>query len=167
LSVYNEVMRSHFSKDQYFNTWWLLHQARDVVFRVRSRELSQYSITTEQAAVLFIVKVLNELRRKSTPGEISRWILREPNSVSKILTRMEKEGFINKINGLGKKKNEVHINLTGKGEQAYNRSLKRDSIREIMSCLTKEECHQLGSLLEKIRDKALQNLTKRSKAFFP
>jgi DNA-binding MarR family transcriptional regulator len=160
-------MGNYLSKDQYYNTWWLLHQTRDVVFRVRSRELIQYDITTEQAAVLFIVKVLTRLKRKSTPGEISRWILREPNSVSKILTRMEKEGFINKINGLGKKKNEVHINLTDKGEQAYNFSIKRDSIRDVMSCLTKEECQQLGSILERIRDRALQELTKKSKALFP
>jgi DNA-binding MarR family transcriptional regulator len=160
-------MRDYFSKDKYFKTWWLLHQARDTVFRVRSRELSQYGITTEQAAVLFIVKVLSKLKRKSTPGEISKWILREPHSVSKILTRMEKQGYVSKANGLGRKKNEVHIALTKKGEQAYKHSMKRESIRELMSCLSEEERQQLSSLLEKIRGKALQDLTKRNTVFFP
>jgi DNA-binding MarR family transcriptional regulator len=162
-----EQKRNYFSRDSYFKTWWLLHQARDSTFRVRSRELSQYNITTEQSAILFIVKILNDQKMKSTPGEISKWILREPHSVSKILTRMEKEDFINKIGGFGKKKNEVHITLTEKGDQAYKKSLKRESVRGVLSCLSNEERRQFTSLLERVRDKALQDLTKKSKVIFP
>jgi DNA-binding MarR family transcriptional regulator len=150
-----------------FQNWWLLHQSRDVIVRIRNRELSQYGITTDQAATLIVIKNITNLHKKSTPGEISKWTLREPHSVSKILTRMEKEGFIIKTSGLGKKKNEVHISLTEKGEEAYNHSSKRSSIQEVMSCLTEEECLQLNSLLIKIRDRGLQNLTKRIKAVFP
>ncbi len=160
-------MKGSFSEDQVFKTWWLLHQARDVTFRARTRELSQYGITVEQAAVLFIIKVLNNIKTKVTPGEISKWIMREPNSVSKILSRMEKEGFIRKTSNLGNKKNEVHVTLTEKGEQSYQRSLNREVIREIISCLSQEEQQQLRSLLEKIREKGLQVLVKRSKVSFP
>jgi len=155
------------TNDLSFKTWWLLHQSRDVMMRIRSKELSQYGISTEQAATLFAIKNLIDLKRKSTPGEISKWTLREPHSVSKILARMEKEGFINKTSGLGKKKNEVHISLTEKGQQAYNNSLKRTSINEVMSCFSREECLQLNELLAKLRDKGLQDLTKRIKAIFP
>jgi DNA-binding MarR family transcriptional regulator len=160
-------MRNSSSKEKVFKPWWLLHQARDVAYRVRTRELSQYNITIEQAAILFIIKILKDLKRKSTPGEISKGVLKEPHSVSKILTRMEKQGLLIKTIGLGKKKNEVHITLTEKGEQAYINTLKRDSIREVMSCLSEEESRQLSSLLEKIRDRALQALTKRNKVIFP
>jgi DNA-binding MarR family transcriptional regulator len=155
------------AKDASYKTWWLLHQAKDVISRIRSRELNQYGITSEQAAVLFIIKNLLDLNKKSTPGEISKWILREPHSVSKILSRMEKEGFISKTSGLGKKKNEVHVALTEKGEQAYIYVSDRNSIHEVMSCLTKDECLQLGALLVKLRDKGLQDQTQRIKAFFP
>ena len=34
-------------------------------------------------------KTLNNLKIKCTPGEISKWILREPHSVSRIVSRME------------------------------------------------------------------------------
>ena len=156
-----------FIDEQDFRTWWLLHQASDASFRVRNRELSQYGITPEQAAILLIVKILIRTKRKPTPGEISKWILREPDSASKILTRMERDGFIIKNSGLGKKKNEVHVTLTGKGEKAYKYSLKRDSIHEMMSCLSKEEHLELSSLLIKLRDKALQDLAKKSEAVFP
>jgi MarR family transcriptional regulator, organic hydroperoxide resistance regulator len=150
-----------------FQTWWLLHQTRDVVFLLRSRELSQYGITTEQAANLFTMKFLSDRNRKITPGEISKVTLREPHSVSKILTRMEKEGFICKTTGLGKKKNEVHITLTEKGEQAYKVSSNRDSIRALMSDFSKDELRQLNSLLTRLRNKAVQEINKSKAVSFP
>ena len=155
------------STDLDFETWWLLHQTRDVISHIRTKELSQYGISIEQASTIFVIKNLTNLKKKSTPGEISKWTLREPHSVSKILTRMERDGFVKKTRGLGKKKNEVHISLTKKGEQAYNYSLNRSSIQEVMSCFTKDECRQLNALLMKLRDKGLQDLTKKVKAIFP
>ena len=152
-------MENYSPNDFQFNTWWLLHQAQHAIFRVRKKELSQYNVTLEQASVLFVIKALGETDRKTTPGVIARCVLREPHAVSKILTRMEKDGLVKKINGLGRKKNEVIVNLTEKGRTAYRHSIKRDSIHEIMSCLTEEECVQLCSLLDRLRDKALQELT--------
>jgi len=160
-------MENHCTNDYQFNTWWLLHQAQHAIFRVRGKELSQYNLTLEQASVLFVIKVLSETDRKTTPGVIARCVLREPHAVSKILTRMEKDGLVKKINGLGRKKNEVLVNLTAKGLTAYKHSIKRDSIHETMSCLTEEECIQLRLLLDKLRDKALQELTETKKVDFP
>lgn len=151
-------MKNHFTNDYQFNTWWLLHQAQHAIFRVRGRELSQYNVTLEQASVLFVIQTLREADKKTTPGVIAKCVLREPHAVSKILTRMEKEGLVKKINGLGRKKNEVLVHLTEKGRTAYKHSIKRDSIHDIMSCLTEEECIQLCSLLDKVRGKALQEL---------
>ena len=158
-------MENHGKNDYQFDTWWLLHQAQHAIFRVRNKELSQYNLTAEQASVLFVIKVLSETDRKTAPGEIARCVLREPHAVSKILTRMEKDGLVNKVNGLGRKRNEVLVNLTEKGRMAYNYSIKRDTIHTIMSSLTEEECLQLCSLLNKLRDKALHELTKQKRWF--
>ncbi len=160
-------MKNRFMDNENYRLWWLLHQVRDVMYRARNKELSQYGITSEQAAALVIIKMLNNVKSKSTPGEISRWLLKEPHSVSRLVTRMEKDGLVSKDSGSGKRKNEVKISLTKKGEQAYNSSLKRESIQEVMSCLSEEECRQLSSVLEKLRDGALQNLTRRNKLPFP
>jgi DNA-binding MarR family transcriptional regulator len=153
--------------DLYFKTWWVLYQARDVSSRVRTRELSQYGITIEQSAALLIIKNLQSQKLKSTPGEISKWLFRVPHSTSRILTRMERDGLVIKKIGLGKKRNEVHIELTEKGEQAYSCSLMRESIRKLMSALSKTECLQLNSFLEKLRDKGLQDMSEKSEVFFP
>jgi DNA-binding MarR family transcriptional regulator len=159
--------REDIFQDEAYKGWWLLQQARNVVFLLRSRELSQYGITAEQASILLTIKMLNEQNTKITPGEISKRILREPHSVSKILSRMEKEGFVSKLTGMGKKKNEVHITLTEKGEQVYNYAIRRESIREVMSIFSEDECRELVALLTRLRDKSLKDLSKSSHMFLP
>lgn len=159
-------MKNRLLEDQDYNLWLRLQQAGDVVFRARDKELSQYGITATQATVLFMLKVIKATAGEATLGRVSKWLLREPHTVSRIFTRMENEGLVSKLKGSGKK-NKVNITLTAKGEQAYKQSLKRESIREIMSCLSEEERQQLGSLLEKLRDKALEKLTAASKVPFP
>lgn len=125
LNTYEETMGEHLLEDRDYNLWVRLHQARDVMFRARDKELSRYSITPMQAAVLFIVKFLKEATEvEATPGKVSRWLLREPHTVSRLLTRMANEGLVSKIRG-SDKKNEINITLTEKGEQAYRQSLKR------------------------------------------
>jgi DNA-binding MarR family transcriptional regulator len=146
-------------ENQVIRTWWLLAQARDVAFRARTRELGRYGITIEQSAVLFVIKFLKRRNLKITPGEISKRILREPDSVSKILSRMEKEGLLKKTSKLGNKRREVHIALTRKGEKSYKDSLNRNVINEIMSCLSEQDQAQLSSMLAKIIEKSLQLLT--------
>jgi DNA-binding MarR family transcriptional regulator len=153
-------------QDESFEAWWLLHQVRDVTYRVRSRELNKYGITFEQAAILFILKVMEKLQKKPTPGEIAKGMLKEPDSISKILTRMEKQGLINKHSGLGMK-NEVFITLTKQGEEAYLHTLNRESIQSTLNTLSKEERQQLILILEKLKTKAVQELVKESESFFP
>jgi len=156
-------MKSNLSADPDYNLWVLLHQARDAIFRARDKELSQYGITTMQSAVLFIITALGG---EATATEISRWLSREPHSVSGLLARMEREGLVRKVKDLVKK-SQVNVTLTAKGRQAHSESLKRESLRGIMSCLTEEERQQLVSSLKQLRDKALGSLTKVRKLPFP
>jgi len=143
-------------EDQDFVLWVQLRQARDAVFKAREKELSQYGISVMQSAILLHIKILGE---KATIGEISRWVLREPNTVSVNLSRMEKQGLVIKGKSRSGKKSIVYITLTDKGEQALKQSLKRESIRDIMSCLSsEEERKQLSSSLIKLRNKALKGL---------
>ncbi|MBI4283820.1 MAG: winged helix DNA-binding protein [Chloroflexi bacterium] len=155
-------MEAQFSENQLYNLWWRLHQTRHVLFRVRENELSRYGITSMQAAILLIVKVIRDTEGEATPSKISRWLVREPHTISRICTRMEKDGLVSKTRVSGKK-NEVNIILTEKGEQAYRQSSKRESVKEIMSCLSAEELRQLESTLEKLRVKGLDKLNRSIK----
>ena len=136
------------------SAWVMLHQTRDAIFKVREKELKKYGISTTKASVLFNIQAIGY---KATPSEIARHLLRESHSVSTILSRMEKQGLVRKVNDLDRK-NMVRVYLTEKGQQVYHKATKRESICKIMSCLSDEECRQLISLLKKLRNKALKEL---------
>lgn len=136
------------------SAWVMLHQARDAIVKVREKELKKYGISATKASALFNIQAIGY---KATPSEIARHLLRESHSVSTILSRMEKQGLIRKVNDLDRK-NMVRVYLTDKGQQVYHEAAKRESIREVMSCLSDEECRQLVSSLRKLRNKALKKL---------
>lgn len=137
-----------------FKAWVLMDQTRHAMDKSREKELRQYNMTPAQAAALYIIDTSG---RKTTPSTISQWHLRETSSMSGLLARMEKEGLILRTRDL-RRKNQVRISITRKGRRAYRKSLARESIKNIMSCLSDEECQQFTSLLLKLRDKALQEI---------
>lgn len=153
-SQWENIMQDTLFADQDFNVWVLLIHARDAIFKAREKELDKYGISTMESAVLFIVQAIGD---KATPAEISRWIIREPHSVSGLLDRMEKKGLIRKTKDLDRK-NLVRVSLTKKGKQAYNKSARRRSVHHIISALSEEERQQLSSYLRILRNRALKEL---------
>jgi DNA-binding MarR family transcriptional regulator len=149
--------------DQDYNLWVLLNQIHTLMLNARDKELMEYGQTTMQAAVLFIVNAIGET---ATPAAISRWFLRKPPAISGLLDRMEKAGLLKKAKDLPKR-NWIRIVLTEKGQKAYEKSLKRKSIHQIMGCLSEEEYEQLTSILIKLRSKATKALDYKQKIPFP
>ncbi len=134
--------------------WIMLHQARDAIFKLRAKELKKFGISTPKAEILFTVEAIGY---RATPAEISRHLLREFHSISSILSRMEKQGLVKKVNDLDRK-NLVRVYLTDKGKQIYHEARKRETILKILSCLSETEGQQLASSLQKLRDEALKEL---------
>jgi len=137
-----------------FDLWVLLAQTFDAIQKARQKDLSQYNIGIRQSAVLFRIQAIGD---QATPAEISRWLLREPHSVSEILNRMEKAGLVRKIKDLDRK-NLVRVKLTKKGREAYYKATLGQSIDELISTLSEDEQRQLWSCLQKLRDKALKKI---------
>ncbi len=163
LSEGEETMKDFLQEDEDFELWWLILGARRAMHKARARELSQYDITPEEAAVLFVVQTVG---RRATPAEISRWLLRESHSISGLIQRMEKEGLVKKVKDLDRK-NLVRVAMTEKGQQAYYQSTKRDSVHRIISSISKEERQHLRATLERLRDKALKEIGIAFKPPFP
>jgi DNA-binding MarR family transcriptional regulator len=150
----DKAMSKQATNDPDYELWWLILHVRRGMRRLRERDLFQYGLTPEKAAVLFVVQMIG---KKATPAEIARSLLREPHSISALLSRMETEGLIKKVKDL-EQKNRIRISLTPKGRRANRQAAKRDSIHEIMSCLSEEERRRLRSPLEKLCRKALEEL---------
>jgi len=134
--------------------WALLSQASNALGRVADSELSQVGISMMQAAVLVFVKNSKE---PVIPAHISRWLFREPHTVSQLLMRMEKQGLVKRTKNLDRK-NQLRITLTEKGEKAYQKQIEMRSIGKILSTLSTEECDKLGARLKKLRDEAVKEL---------
>ena len=156
-------MENSLIEGQYYKLWILLSQTRDLIFDLREKELSPYGITARQAIILFIITTLGG---KTNINKIARRLHREHHTLSVGLNRMEKQGLVKKTRNPDRKY-EIIVTLTEKGQQAYELSLKRESIKEIMSCLSEEEHQQLNSILKKLRDKALEDLHEVPKVPFP
>jgi DNA-binding MarR family transcriptional regulator len=134
--------------------WALLDQTTTAMSRVADNELSQAGITMIQGAVLYYVKNAKE---PVIPAHISRWLFREPHTVSQLLMRMEKQGLVKRTKNLDRK-NQLRITLTEKGEQAYQKQIEMRGIGKILSTLSQEECDKLGARLKKLRDEAVKEL---------
>lgn len=143
----------------------LLRQTHGLIYKAVEDELRLAgSVPYTQAAVLFVVKAIGE---QATPAKISRWLIREPHTVSTLLVRMEKRGLIRKTKDL-ERKNQVRVTLTEKGEMALRQVMKVEStISKIMSRLPNEEQDCLRAHLETLRSKALEELRIRYKIPLP
>jgi len=140
--------------DQDYRLWVLLQQTSDILFEARENELREDGLTAMHAAALLVIKGIGD---KTTPAQISRWMVRKPHSISGLLSRMEKAGLIRKTKDLHKK-NLVRVSLTEKGEAAYKLAMKRKMIQKIMSSLSAEQRKQLNSALEILRTKGLKEM---------
>jgi DNA-binding MarR family transcriptional regulator len=142
-----EKIRSLKRDDPEINLYVLMDQANSVITQAVELELKHLQITQPQA------RVLTMLSRQNTPvtlEELANWTLKEFNSVSTLINRMEKKGLIKKIKIDGNLK--TYITLSEKGSDLYHRQVTERSIHLIFSKLSKDEQKQLENTLKKVRD---------------
>jgi DNA-binding MarR family transcriptional regulator len=79
---------------------------------------------------------------------------------------MEKQGLVKRLKG-GRKKNQVRVCLTEKGEKAFLDAAARESIKRIMSRLSEENRANLLEALLELRRSTLAEFLKDSRTPFP
>ncbi len=143
--------------------WLLLEQTRNAIYKARALELEQYGVSPVQAGVMFVIHTLGG---KSRPAEIARWLVREPHSISGLLTRMEGDGLLQRKPD-PECLNAVSIVLTGKGRDICDKTFRRESLRQVFVELSEEERKELMSSLIRLRDRALKDRKVRNTPPFP
>ncbi len=131
--------------DPDMDLWVLLDRTRDVISKAREVELNQYKISRVQSTVLYALLSEN---RGLTINELSKWNVREPNSVLSLVNRMQKNGLVKKIRNTDN--DLINIIVTEKGRKLYMNAT-RLSIKTTFSILSEEEKQQLYSYLIKLR----------------
>ena len=149
--------------DEVDAAWLLLEQTRNAIFKAREFELEQLGISTIQAGVMFVIQTTGGRAR---PAEIARWLVREPHSISGLLTRMEGDGLLRREPD-PERKNSVSIVLTAEGQAICDKTFRRESVREAFAGLSDEERKDLMGSLIRLRDRALKDRRVRNKPPFP
>jgi len=134
--------------------WKLLSETYHTMWRSREKELDMAGISAIQAGVLLLV---SNSEQPVTPAVLSRFLYREPHTISGLLTRMEKQGLVKRVKDL-KRKNQVRIVLTERGKKAYERQNKAGVTNKILTTLTPEERTNFTAYLEKLKKAALKEL---------
>ena len=148
-TVKNGINHIQISKrnDPEINLYILLDQTTSIVTNAVELELKHLRMTQPQVRVL---TMLSREDRPVTLEELANWTLKEFNSVSTLINRMEQKGLVKKI----KKEDDLktYIILTEKGSNLYHKQVTERSIHLILDKLTAEEKKQLDSILKKVRD---------------
>jgi MarR family transcriptional regulator, organic hydroperoxide resistance regulator len=126
----------------------------EAIQRCREEDLKKYNITPEQATALIL---LNNIGEKATPTEVSGWLFRKPHTVLNLLRRMEKQGLVD-MNPDKRNKHIIRIKLTEKGYDVYCHVIQYTSAADTLGRLSKEEQQQLWSLLQSVKEKAIDYL---------
>ena len=148
-------MKAQKREDREYDLWILLSRVYHMVAKLRRMEMNKQGILPVQAYMLFIIQAMGNA---TTPAELSRFVYQQRNSVSDILKRMEKQGLITKEK-TPKGNGRVLVKMTEKGEKVLQLSKQREHLHNVMSVLTEGKRRQLESLLELLRDKAIEELS--------
>jgi DNA-binding MarR family transcriptional regulator len=143
-------------EDPYKGAWILLRQTYNLILKCEDKVFSEYGLTTEQHAVLMVVKHISGPVRIT---DIARWLDRSVNSVSMIVDRMVKAGLVRRVRDR-KDRRTVFVTITNKAEKAYVPASVAgwELIQEILSPLSDEDRLTLIRLLETLRDKTYDYL---------
>jgi len=142
-----EIIRTSKKTNPEINLYILLDYTDSIVTSAVELELKHLHITQPQVRILTLLSRQNE---PVTLEKLADWTLKEFNSVSTLINRMEKKGLVKKI-----KKNEdlkTYVTLTEKGSKLYHQGVTERSIHLIFEKLSEEEKKQLKNLLKKVRN---------------
>ncbi|TEU18973.1 MAG: MarR family transcriptional regulator [Dehalococcoidia bacterium] len=143
-------------EDSYKGAWILLRQTHNLILRCEDRVFSEYGLTTEQHAVLMVIKHIGPPVRIT---DVALWLDRSVNSVSMIVDRMVKAGLVRRTRDR-KDRRVVFVTITSKAEKAFVPATVAGwgLIQEILSPLSDKDRLTLIRLLGTLRDKTYDYL---------
>lgn len=133
----------------FFDLFVLFILTGDTITNAAEMELGQYQVNFPQARVLFI---LHKEKRPMTYQELSHRVLRELNSVSTLINRMESSGLVKKDKRKGDKK--TYVTLTEKGADLLRNQITTKAQQMIFSVLSEDERQAFEASLKKLLGKA-------------
>ncbi len=137
-----------------YRLWVMLDHLRYMICKSRRKELARYSVTPEQAQILFNIGYVSAI----TLDKLVEYTQHQHHSISTLINRMATKGLVNRttIPGRGKK---LYISITEKGRELLM-ALRRDSFTAIFSCLSIDDKHELMDLFSRLLINSYKELGK-------
>lgn len=127
----------------------LLDQTKEAISKAVELELGQYQMSAPQVKVMHM---LSQCDDGVTLSELAAGSVRELNSISTLISRMQKKGLVKKVRKSGD--DRAYVTLTERGKDLYNNTVTERSIYLIFDALSDEEKKQFSVLLKKLQYKA-------------
>jgi len=137
------------SGDTLLRLWLLLHRVRDGLVLCEDSIFGKYELTTEKYSVLAAVKSRGGSLK---PIELATILARSPNSISMLVDRMVKAGWVKRTRDR-KDRRGVNVSLTSKGEKAVGPASQVgwEFIQKILSPLSDKDKQALTGMLEVLK----------------
>jgi DNA-binding MarR family transcriptional regulator len=148
--------------DPDFGLWRILDHTRFMISRLRERELDLVGLTPEQA---YILDILVQNDGSTNINQIAGITMRRHHSISTQIDRMVKQGLVRKKRST-RDRREFSILITEKGQEFF-KQIKRDSIKQVFSCLSEEDKKELDTRLRSLLIHAYNLNGKEYKQYFP
>ena len=142
--------------DQRLKTWLLCHQTYASVFKCEEAVFAKEGLTTQQHAVLIAIKHIDD---PVTVSVVAHWLDRNPNGISMLIDRMEKDGLVKRSRDL-RDRRSVRLVMTKMGKDILEQATISgwELVQEILSGLSEEDLRTFNSTLERMREKAFEYL---------
>ncbi|MCJ7576085.1 MAG: MarR family transcriptional regulator [Dehalococcoidia bacterium] len=129
--------------------WLLLHRVHDGIVLCEDSIFGKYGLTTEKFSVLAAVKSRGGSLK---PSELAQIVARSPNSISMLVDRMVKAGWVKRTRDR-KDRRVVNVSLTGNGEKALGPAGPAgwEFIQKILSPLSYKDKQALTGMLEVLK----------------
>jgi len=148
--------------DQNYKLWLLLAQTKAALFKAREKKIGHYVHHSQAIALVFIWTY----NGAATPSMLSQVLSLEVQSVSGLINRMEKKGYVTRYKD-PERKNVIRLALTEKGLQTAREVRQLDFVEAAMSRLSAEQQEQLKNCLTILLDFALEEVEKEDRKSAP
>ena len=140
--------------DYLYNKYASFRSCANAIYIARQRELRKVGASTATAAIMFAISYYGGT---ATPGEIARRLVLEPHSIVGTITRMERDGLVNRVRGNNPRDRRItQVTLTERGKAIWSQ-VKRSQglITRLFSALSNEELELMERWLEIMKTTAL------------
>ena len=131
------------------DSWFLMHVVSASLERVEDKLFKDIGILVGEYQVLYAIQTI---KNDVTPTKINEILNKDPNHISFLLKRLEKQGFIRRTKDLSDRR-LTRLEITEDGKRIYKKTrAKAEKLpKMLLSALTDEELKAYIGILHKLR----------------